>query len=98
MAPAHTLLRCSDREPNVSFMQLQYNWGDDAIPRVVGVADHPPNHPDGHFDDFGSFHAKGAQFLLGDGSVHWYDEQLNLEVWHALATRGGGDYVGGVTR
>jgi len=62
-----------------------------ARPRVVGVADHTPNHRDHHFDDFTSNHPTGVHFLLGDGSVHRFDDSIALEVYQSLCTRAGGE-------
>jgi prepilin-type N-terminal cleavage/methylation domain-containing protein len=61
--------------------------------RIVGVADHTPNHPTGHFDDFSSYHTNGAHFLIGDGSVRWISQYIDLPVYWALATRCGGEPV-----
>lgn len=69
---------------------------EEAAQRVVGVADHRPNHPEGHFDDFSSFHALGANFLLGDGSVKLIHEQIDQGVYWALSTRAGGEPCLGV--
>ena len=55
--------------------------------RVVGAADHPPNDPIGHFEDFTSRHPDGAHFLLSDGSVRFLDRFIDLDTYHALATR-----------
>jgi prepilin-type N-terminal cleavage/methylation domain-containing protein len=54
--------------------------------RVVGIADHPPNHADHHFDDFTSDHPSGAHFLVGDGSVARINDQIDLTVYQALCT------------
>jgi hypothetical protein len=67
--------------------------GEEAFARILGIADHPPNHPTGHFDDFGSQHTSGTQFLLGDGSVHWITQNIDLNVYYALSTRSGGEAV-----
>ncbi|MFM7075032.1 MAG: DUF1559 domain-containing protein [Planctomycetaceae bacterium] len=62
-----------------------------AYPRVVGVADHTPNHADHHFDDFTSNHPAGVHFLMGDGSVHRLDDSIGIEVYQSLCTRAGGE-------
>ena len=54
--------------------------------RHIGSCDHPPNHEDGHFEDFRSYHPYGVNFLFGDGSVHLITDNLALEVYHALST------------
>lgn len=61
--------------------------------RVVGVADHVPNSPSGHFEDFSSYHPGGAQFALADGSVRFIAETVELSTFQALATRGTGEVV-----
>ena len=66
---------------------------EEAIQRVVGVSDHTPNHPEAHFDDFSSFHSGGALFVLADGSVQFVSENIDLETFHALSTRGENDIV-----
>jgi prepilin-type N-terminal cleavage/methylation domain-containing protein len=63
--------------------------------RIVGIADHPPNHPTGHFDDFSSHHIMGTQFVLGDGSVRLINQYIDIAVYQRLATRSGGE-PGGV--
>lgn len=55
--------------------------------RIVGAADHVPNSSAGHFEDFSSYHASGAQFVLSDGSVRMITQFIDLEVYHALTTR-----------
>ena len=68
--------------------------GEEAFQRVCGSADHPPNSPATHFDDFSSAHTGGAQFCLGDGSVRFISENIDKSVSQALATIQSGE-VGG---
>ncbi|MEZ6052070.1 MAG: DUF1559 domain-containing protein [Planctomycetaceae bacterium] len=68
--------------------------GEEAFQRILGSADHVPNSPDGHFDDFSSYHEGGAFFGHGDGSVHFLSENMDLSVYQALATIKGGEIVG----
>ena len=76
--------------------------GAEAMDRIVGICDLAPNpNPDdydeeGEMDNFGSYHVKGTQFLFADGSVKWIDEDIDVNVYHALATRTGGE-VGGAS-
>ncbi len=66
---------------------------EEAIARVMGHAEHPPNEND-HPEDFGSAHTGGAQFLLGDGAVRFISENIDEGLFQALATRSGGEVVG----
>ncbi len=59
--------------------------------RVVGVADHPPNHQDHHFEDFSSNHPAGVHFLVGDGSVARINNTIDETVYRALCTIKGGE-------
>ena len=62
--------------------------------RIVGRAGRVPNDVLNDFSDFGSHHPFGANFLLADGSVQMVSDQIDLDVYHALATRAGGEMVG----
>ena len=42
---------------------------------------------------FGSAHPGGANFLMGDGSVRFIKETINLDVFKALGTRAGGEVI-----
>lgn len=68
--------------------------GAEAFQRILGSADHPPNDPAAHFDDFSSNHTGGALFVLGDGSVHFISENIDEGVYKGLATRQGGEING----
>lgn len=60
---------------------------------TLGSADHPPNDPGAHEEDFWSRHVQGVNFLFGDGSVRNIHSQINLTLWHGLATRAGREVV-----
>lgn len=64
---------------------------DEPALRIVGVADHGPNHPDGHFEDFRSYHPSGINVVLGDGSAHFVSNSISETIFQALATRGEGE-------
>lgn len=61
---------------------------------VVGSAILPPNNKEFHAHGFSSQHPGGAQFLLGDGSVHMISETIDTRIYHALATASAGDITG----
>ncbi len=61
------------------------------LPRVI----HPPNSPLGHTDEMYSLHPGGANVLMGDGSVRFIKQSINLLVWQALSSRAGGEVIGG---
>lgn len=67
--------------------------GEEAMARVLGIADHPPNAEGGHLDDFSSEHPAGTNFVFADGSVRLIVETIDLAVYRALATRAGGEPV-----
>jgi prepilin-type N-terminal cleavage/methylation domain-containing protein len=43
---------------------------------------------------FGSYHTGGAFFTMGDGSVQFLSENIDLTTYRKLATRAGGEVVG----
>lgn len=64
---------------------------DEPFARVVGAADHTPNSPEGHFDDFRSYHPQGANFAFADGSTTMLNNNIELDVYRALSTRAGSE-------
>ena len=71
-----------------------YPNGQEALARIVGVVDHPPNHEDAHLEDFSSAHPGGVHMLLGDGRVKFINENINPSVYQGLATIQGKEVVG----
>lgn len=61
--------------------------------RHIGSCDHVPNSPVGHFEDFRSYHPLGANFLMGDGSVHLIPEYIDAAVYQGFSTRNNGETV-----
>ncbi|MCA1685361.1 MAG: DUF1559 domain-containing protein, partial [Planctomycetia bacterium] len=59
------------------------------------VTIHPPNSPVGHTDEMYSLHPGGANVLMGDGSVRFVKQSINLRAWQALCSRGGGEVISG---
>jgi len=68
--------------------------GEEPAPRILGVSDHTPNHPSLHMDDFHSWHTGGVHLLFGDGRVRFLTENIDTNLWKALATRNGGEMTG----
>jgi prepilin-type processing-associated H-X9-DG protein len=67
--------------------------GQEAFARIQGIADHTPNHPDAHFDDFSSEHPGGVHFVFADGSVRFIANAISPSVYQGLATRAGREVV-----
>jgi hypothetical protein len=44
-------------------------------------------------DSTWSPHSSGVPYLLGDGSVHFISDGIDIPTWMALATRAGGEVV-----
>jgi prepilin-type processing-associated H-X9-DG protein len=57
------------------------------------VVIHPPNSPLGHTDEMFALHPGGANVLLGDGSVRFIRESINLLTWAALSSRSNGEVI-----
>ena len=68
--------------------------GDEAIARVLAVSDHTPNHPAQHIDDFSSAHTGGVHLLFGDGRVRFVTQNIDTQLFKAIATRSGGEIMG----
>ncbi len=59
------------------------------------VVIHPPNSPLGHTDEFYSLHPGGANVLMGDGSVRFVMQTINLLAWKSLSSRSSGEVISG---
>jgi prepilin-type N-terminal cleavage/methylation domain-containing protein/prepilin-type processing-associated H-X9-DG protein len=57
------------------------------------VVIHPPNSPLGHTDEFYSLHPGGANVLMGDGSVRFVKQSINLLTWAAMSSRSSGEVI-----
>ena len=66
---------------------------DDHPHMVLFQTVHLPNAVDSDDRDVCAAHRQGAQFLLGDCSVHFLKETITLSVYQALSTRSGGEPV-----
>lgn len=64
-----------------------------SVARIVGTTLRPPNHPQMQFEDFGSWHPAGAQFLYCDGSVRMVYSEINQATFQALGTRAGREVI-----
>jgi prepilin-type N-terminal cleavage/methylation domain-containing protein/prepilin-type processing-associated H-X9-DG protein len=58
-------------------------------PQVI----HPPNSPLGHTDEFYALHPGGANVLMGDGSVRFVKQSINLLTWQAMSSRSVGEVI-----
>jgi len=54
---------------------------------------HPPNSPLGHTDEFYALHPGGGNVLMGDGSVRFIKQTINLIAWQSLSSRSGGEVI-----
>jgi prepilin-type N-terminal cleavage/methylation domain-containing protein len=67
--------------------------GEESLARILAVADHTPNSPSSHMEDFSSWHIGGAHVAFGDGKVRFISENIDAGIFHHLATRHGGETI-----
>jgi prepilin-type N-terminal cleavage/methylation domain-containing protein len=101
-APNSNRLAGSDRRYNFSD-NSDGNPPTDITEYLVGMELNDPinaNHRDaaGDFNNngeyAGSYHTGGAQFLLGDGSVRFVSQNINMTTYQGLSTRNRGEVTG----
>ena len=63
------------------------------IARIMGTAMWPPNSSKTTFEIFSSKHPEGAQFVFGDGSVRYFQNDIDINIWKAYATRDGSEVI-----
>lgn len=68
--------------------------GEEAPARFIGVADHTPNHPSLHLEDYSSWHTGGVHFLFGDGRVRFLTENVDHVLFKGAVTRAGSETLG----
>lgn len=84
LSGTRSTLRNTDSQPNLFLGSDWRDWR---------------STPDQFSDDsvvggFGSWHIGGAQFALGDGSVRFISENIDIKVFHYLGNRNDGKFVG----
>ncbi len=57
------------------------------------VVIHPPNSPLGHTDEMYALHPGGANVLMGDGSVRFVKQSINLGAWQSLSSRSNAEVI-----
>jgi prepilin-type N-terminal cleavage/methylation domain-containing protein/prepilin-type processing-associated H-X9-DG protein len=60
--------------------------GEEAIGRVLGASDQPPNDPAQHFQAYSSAHSGGINVLLCDGSVQFIIDSVDMTLFKGTAT------------
>jgi len=77
---------------------IAWIWGQ--TPQTFFNTHHGPNSPVPDCTTNGqgwfrasSLHGKGVNVLLGDGSARFVSDQIEISIWQALSTRGGGETV-----
>ena len=87
--------RRSNKNPNWDATWLgAIPQGEDAVVRILGVADHSPNSLAAHMDDFSSWHSGGVHMLFGDGKVQFVAENIDETVYRGAATISGDETIG----
>jgi len=85
---AYTVPQINARPTGVSppYLSDPFNWWNYTL--------YPQSKNEGSFG-FRSYHPGGANFLLGDGTVKFVKQTINLLVYQGLGTRAGGEVIPG---
>lgn len=71
-----------------------WRWGFHSTRNMTSPMNAMPLSPWGNLDaTFGSYHTGGANFVLGDGSVHFFSQSINLRTYQWLGDRADGQVV-----
>lgn len=91
-------LMVGERNSRLGYSLWQGNISEaaEAHARILGVADHGPNSPHAHFEDFSSYHTGGVNFMKADVSVSFLSDSIDVQVYQAMATRSGGEVFSNV--
>jgi prepilin-type N-terminal cleavage/methylation domain-containing protein len=78
------------------FLRDPGQFGAEITLLMCHAGDTGPNTPGvNDADSTSSPHRYGVPFLFGDGSVHYINNNINVTIWQALATRAGGEAISG---
>jgi prepilin-type N-terminal cleavage/methylation domain-containing protein/prepilin-type processing-associated H-X9-DG protein len=66
---------------------------EDGSGMVLGQANHPPGSSECELNEFAGSHGIGANFAFADGHVVFIPATIDQKVFHALATRAGGEVI-----
>lgn len=58
----------------------------EAIGRILGATDYPPNDPARHYQAYSSWHPGGVNIALCDGSVQFINDGIDTKLYTGLAT------------
>ena len=66
---------------------------EDGSGMVLGQANHPPGSPACELNEYAGPHGAGASFAFADGHVAFIPATIDQRVYHALASRAGGEVI-----
>ncbi len=63
------------------------------VERILGSTYRTPNNDREQFEDFGSWHPGGAQFVFCDGSTRMINNEISAAAFQAMGTRAGRELI-----